>query len=94
MRGVTGYIIGGVERVTDNVVEGAFDLRAIAFTGSGYREFIPGWQTATTRGIAISAARGGNADSVAEWSLAVALSLVRNVPALSTREGRTSTVMA
>ncbi len=84
LRGKAGYILGGVERVTDDVISAALDLRAIAFTGSAFGQFIPGWKTATEQGIAISAARGANADSVAEWALVNALSLVRNIPALTT----------
>lgn len=85
--GVEGYILGGIESVTDSVIEAADELKAIAFTGSGYAEFIPGWELATKKGIAISAARGENAHAVAEWSLASALALVRNIPAITTPGG-------
>lgn len=87
IQGKTGYILGGIESVTERVIGAANDLKAIAFTGSGYTEFIPGWQLATKRGIAISAAVGGNADSVAEWALVAGLTLVRNIPALSAPGG-------
>src|SRR4051812_12441903 len=55
IKGKTGYILGGIESVTERVIESADELKAIAFTGSGYREFIPGWELATKRGVAISA---------------------------------------
>ncbi|MDQ0733493.1 NAD(P)-dependent oxidoreductase [Arthrobacter sp. B1I2] len=85
--GADGYILGGIESVTDKVIHAADTLKAIAFTGSGYAEFIPGWRLATSKGIAISAARGENADAVAEWSLVSALMLVRNIPALTAPGG-------
>lgn len=87
LRGKVGYILGGIETVTPKVIEAANALQAIAFTGSGVEEFIPGWKLATERGIAISAARGANANSVAEWSLAAGLTLIRNQPALSADDG-------
>jgi phosphoglycerate dehydrogenase-like enzyme len=87
IKGKVGYILGGIETVTDAVIAAADELRAIAFTGSGYAEFLPGWQLATDRGIAISAARGENATAVAEWTLAAALSQVRNLFALSSPNG-------
>ena len=87
IRGKDGYILGGIERVTERIIDAAGSLKAIAFTGSGYAEFIPGWELATKKGIAISAARGENANAVAEWSLVSALALVRNIPALTVPAG-------
>jgi phosphoglycerate dehydrogenase-like enzyme len=87
IRGKDGYILGGIETVTEAVIDAADTLRAIAFTGSGYAEFIPAWETATRKGIAISAAAGQNAGSVAEWSLVTGLTLSRNITALSTTGG-------
>jgi D-3-phosphoglycerate dehydrogenase / 2-oxoglutarate reductase len=89
IRGKTGYILGGLEMVSRPVIDAADALKAIAFTGSGYAEFIPAWQDATARGIAISAARGQNAAAVAEFALVGALAMVRNLPALTTRGGPT-----
>lgn len=87
IQGKVGYILGGIESVTDPVIEAADALKVIAFTGSGYSEFIPGCELATRRGIAISAAIGGNAESVAEWAVISGLALVRNIPALTTAGG-------
>ncbi len=87
IQGKDGYLLGGIESVTDRVIEAADNLKAIAFTGSGFAEFIPGWEVATTKGIAISAARGENAGAVAEWSLVSGLALIRNIPALATPGG-------
>jgi phosphoglycerate dehydrogenase-like enzyme len=86
--GKVGYLMGGIETITDRVVQAADSLRAIAFTGHGYTEFIPGWKTATARGIAISA-NAENAAAVADWSLASELALIRNIPALTTPGGPT-----
>ena len=90
--GKTGYLLGGIEKVTDRVIAAANELKAISFTGSGYTEFIPAWQPATARGIAISAARGENAGAVAEWALVSGLTLVRNIPALTTPGGPTFSI--
>lgn len=87
IQGKVGYVLGGIESVTERVIEAANGLKAIAFTGSGFTEFIPGWELATAKGIAISAARGENASAVAEWSLVSGLALSRNIPALTTPGG-------
>lgn len=82
--GAEGYIIGGIETVTARVIAaGAPSLRAIAFTGTGYREFIPGHEEATRRGIKITNAPGANAAAVAEFTLALILPMVRRIPEIS-----------
>src|ERR1700710_62447 len=87
IKGKVGYILGGVESVTARVVDAADTLKVIAFTGSGFSEFIPGHATATAKGIAITAAVGGNANSVAEYTLALILMMTRRIPLLSVRGG-------
>lgn len=82
LEGKQGYILGGVERVTERVIAAATELRAIAFTGSGFDEFIPAWQVATDRGIAISASVGANARSVAELSYLAGFSQSRAMASL------------
>lgn len=79
IQGVDGYIIGGVEQVTDKVIEAADKLKAIVFTGAGYKEFIPGYKLATKKGIAISNAPGGNSSSVAEYTICMMLSMTRQI---------------
>lgn len=79
LQGKVGYILGGIEKVTDKVLESTDTLKAIAFTGADYESFIPGWQTAKKKGIAIANAPGANAYAVAEFALAVALAMQRNL---------------
>jgi phosphoglycerate dehydrogenase-like enzyme len=79
VKGKVGYILGGIELITDNVIEAADQLRAIAFTGTDWQYFIPGWQKGKTKGIKISQAPGANAPAVAEYSVAMALLMERNL---------------
>lgn len=92
IEGKTGYILGGIETVTKQVIAAGDQLQAISFTGSGYSEFIPGWREATEKGIAITAATGENAASVADFALACALFLVRNLGAMSAPTGPTFSI--
>jgi phosphoglycerate dehydrogenase-like enzyme len=87
LRDKHGYILGGIERVTVDVLDGAPLLEAIAFTGSGYTEFIPSYTEATQRGIAITSARGANARAVAEHTLTLILAMLRRLPALTAPGG-------
>lgn len=89
VQGVDGYILGGVEKVTDNVINAASKLKAICFTGSDYRAFIPAHKLATEKGIAITACPGVNAKAVAEYALTLMLSMTREVFDL-TRTGTTT----
>lgn len=77
VKGKTGYILGGIEEVTDKVIDAADRLKAIVFTGIGYKGMIPGWRHATDKGIAIGNVPDGPTQSVAEWSLAAALIMTR-----------------
>ncbi|MBK8810461.1 MAG: hypothetical protein IPN69_06955 [Acidobacteria bacterium] len=87
IRGKHGYILGGIEQVTSNVIDAADSLEAISFTGSGYAEFIPAHASATQKGIAISAAIGGNASAVAEYTIALLLSMARRIPMMTAKGG-------
>jgi D-3-phosphoglycerate dehydrogenase len=79
IKGKAGYILGGIEKVTDKVIESADQLKAIVFTGADWQGFIPGWEAASKKGIKIANAPGANAFAVAEFALAVALSMQRNL---------------
>lgn len=87
IKGKVGYILGGIETVTEPVIAAGDKLEVIAFTGSGYSEFIPAHACATSKGVAITAARAGNAASVAEFTLTQILAAVRQTPALTQSGG-------
>jgi phosphoglycerate dehydrogenase-like enzyme len=85
LKGVHGYILGGIENVTAPVIQAADALEAICFTGSGYSEFIPAHEEATRKGIAITAAKGANAIDVAEFTVGLMFEMIRNFPLLRSR---------
>lgn len=70
---------GGVELVTEKVIDAAGQLEAIVFTGTGFKGFIPAWQTALDKGIKIANAPHANAYAVAEWMVAATLAMQRNL---------------
>lgn len=74
-----GYILGGIEHVTPAVIDMADNLKAIAFTGTDWKEHIIAWQQAFDKGIAISNTPFSNSQAVAEWALTGAVSMVRRV---------------
>ena len=87
VKGKHGYILGGIEHVTDKVIESADILEAICFTGSDWQHFIPGYELATEKGISITNCPGANASAVAEYTMALMLSMTRELFDL----GRTGT---
>src|SRR6266403_5742599 len=88
--GKVGYILGGIEHVTEKVIEAAVDLKVIAFTGADWKEHIPAWQLVTSRNIAVSNTPYTNSRAMAEWTLAGALAMVRNLFALGRTGNETS----
>lgn len=79
LRGKAGYILGGLEQVTERVIELCPELRAIAFTGSDWKAFIPGHALARRRGITISNCPGAVSQAVAELAVAGFLLLTRRL---------------
>lgn len=77
---VTGYLHGGAELLTPRVVQAAAHLRAVAFCGSGWTETIVAHDELTARGIPIATTAGSNADSVAEYTLALVVAALRRIP--------------
>jgi D-3-phosphoglycerate dehydrogenase / 2-oxoglutarate reductase len=77
LQGKIGYIIGGNETVTPEVIEAASELRAIVFAGTKWEEAIPGYPQATERGILIANAPNATAYSVAEYTLTLILMMLR-----------------
>lgn len=74
-----GYILGGVEYVTDKVINATDRLKAIIFTGTGFKGHIPSWQLASKQGIKIGNTPYTNVYEVAEWGLAVTLAMQRDL---------------
>lgn len=83
IKGKIGYVLGGIEHVTDSVIEAADSLRAIAFTGADWRHYIPGHRLATEKHIAIANTPGANSVTVAEFTLLIMLAMTRNIFALA-----------
>jgi phosphoglycerate dehydrogenase-like enzyme len=79
LKGKVGYILGGIERVTDTVIESTSELKAIVFTGADWRSYIPGHETATKKGISIANTPGANAYAVAEYTITLILAMTRNI---------------
>jgi D-3-phosphoglycerate dehydrogenase len=86
VKGKVGYLDGGIELVTEDVIDAATELRAIVFTGIGYKGFITAWKHATDKGIAIANVPDGPTQAVAEWAMTAALAMTRGLFDL----GRTS----
>ncbi len=78
IKGKVGYILGGIEKVTDKVIEASDVLKAITFTGIDYKNFVPGWKAATNKGIAIANVPDGPTQAVAEWAVGATLLMNRN----------------
>jgi D-3-phosphoglycerate dehydrogenase / 2-oxoglutarate reductase len=79
VKGKVGYILGGIEKVTEKVIESASDLKAIVFTGADAKAFIPGFDLATKKDIAIANAPGANRFAVSEYTTSLILAMVRNI---------------
>ncbi len=79
LKGKVGYIIGGVEKVTDKVFGSIDKLKAVVFTGTAVYDFITGYDMATKKGIAIANAPYFNAHSVAEFGMTMSLSMTRDL---------------
>jgi D-3-phosphoglycerate dehydrogenase len=78
VKGKVGYLLGGVEKVTERVIDSADQLKAISVTGIGYPVFIPAWKYALKKGIAISNTPSGPTQEVAEWAMTAALMMNRD----------------
>jgi phosphoglycerate dehydrogenase-like enzyme len=77
LRGVSGYLIGGYEEPTSKHFEEARDLEVVAWPGTDYKAYVPGWQRAYELGIAFVNAPGANANSVAEFTIGLIIILLR-----------------
>jgi D-3-phosphoglycerate dehydrogenase len=79
LKGKVGYVLGGIEKVTDKVIESTDQLKVIAFTGADWQALITGWEKAKEKGIKISNAPGANSPAVAELALTLTLAMQRNL---------------
>jgi phosphoglycerate dehydrogenase-like enzyme len=79
LQGKVGYVLGGIEKVTDKVIESADQLKVIAFTGADWQALITGWEKAKEKGIKISNAPGANSPAVAEFAMTMTLAMQRNL---------------
>ncbi|MFE7379005.1 2-hydroxyacid dehydrogenase [Streptomyces zhihengii] len=75
--GVSGYLVGGYEEPGDAHFERATSLEVVAFVGTDFQSYLPGWRTAYDLGIAVTNTPGENAPSVAEFTILLALTLAR-----------------
>jgi len=78
VKGKVGYILGGIEKVTQQVIDAADELKVISFTGIGVKDFVPAWEYAATKGIAVTNAPSGPTHPVAEWAITAALMMNRH----------------
>ena len=79
VKGKDGYILGGIEDITQRVVDAGDKLKAIVFTGIGYKDHIPAWEYATKKGIAIANTPSAPTHAVSEWALTMVLAMNRGI---------------
>lgn len=77
LAGARGYIIGGYEEPTAAHFEAASSLEVVAWVGTDFRAYVPGWKKAFELGIAMVSTPGANAPSVAEFTILLILTLAR-----------------
>lgn len=75
---VEGYLLGGLERLYKPEFDLMPNLKVIAFVGTGYEAFID-TKNAHSRGVTILNTPGMSAKAVAEYVLALLLSMRRNI---------------
>lgn len=74
-----GYILGGDEIADSKMIESAGNkLKVISFFGAGYEKYID-VKAATKRGIKVANTPGANANSVAEFTVALMCSIVKDI---------------
>ncbi|MBO6232959.1 MAG: hypothetical protein J6I85_07100, partial [Clostridia bacterium] len=78
LKKVDCYINGGDEICTKKVIENNTHLKLISFMGTGYQKYID-VDTATKYNIPVSYTPGANAKSVAEYTVALLLDIVKKI---------------
>jgi phosphoglycerate dehydrogenase-like enzyme len=77
----SGYIIGGYEEPLAEHFERAVSLEVVAWPGTDYKGYVPGWQRGWELGIAFINTPGTNAYSVAEFTFALMFAATRGFAA-------------
>ena len=83
VKGKVGYILGGVEEVTEKVIQAADELKVISFTGADWQHFVTAEALVANKGIAVSNTPGATTNAVAEFTLGLILCMARDMIALS-----------
>lgn len=78
LKKVDCYINGGDEICTQKVIENNLHLKLISFMGTGYQKYID-VDTATRYNIPVSYTPSANAKSVAEYTIALLLDIVKKI---------------
>jgi len=79
LEGKVGYIVGGIERVTEPLLKRVDGLKVIGVTATAWQSFVPGAEIAKSKGIMIANTPHANASAVAEWTFSASLAMVRNL---------------
>lgn len=78
VKGKVGYILGGIESVTEKIIDAADQLKVISVLAVGYEFFVPAWKHALDKGIVITSTPSGPTNEVAEWAVTACLIMNRN----------------
>ncbi len=79
IRDKEGYILGGIEKITNKIIDAANKLEAIVFTGIGYKDFVVNHEYVTEKGIAIANTPDAPTHAVVEWAITMTLAMNRNI---------------
>lgn len=89
LKDASGYLIGGYEEPLAEHFERSGRLEAVAWIGTDYKAYVPGWRRAVELGIEMINAPGANAASVAEFAVLLLLGMSRSlVSGVATPERR------
>lgn len=78
VKGKVGYLFGGIECVTQKVIDAADELKVISIAAIDIHGFVPALEYATQKGIAITNTPDGPTNEASEWAVAAALMMARN----------------
>lgn len=78
VKGKVGYLLGGIERVTQKVIDAADKLQVISLPATDVHLFVPALEYATHKGIAVTNTPDGPTNETSEWAVTAALMMMRN----------------